>query len=304
MASSGCTDTQIRALRRGNGVSASAAIEMAMAVSTVVLLFAWLLPADAAALPSCEAGPRTNGAAVEGTNCADVIVVRAEDVKRVEGGAGDDIIFVNGEVTVILGGEGDDHLYGEVPSARQLNKVVAKEAPESEAPIYRTEESPPEEERSGAVASEVKFGGDGNQTWYGGSGEDWFYGQRGNDTFWGGGGHDLLYGGPGDDSLHGQGGWDILGGGFGTDYLDGEADNDMARGDATTDTIVDSGGSGTDTLSFATATAPRVHRRLSDDRLPGGRRRARRIRPPRRCALQRRRGLRGLQRRGVDRWGL
>ncbi|HEY6729398.1 MAG TPA: calcium-binding protein [Solirubrobacterales bacterium] len=241
------------------GAIAPRVIEPAIVLLAVFLLFAWVSPGDAAALPSCADGPRTNKAldAVEGTDCVDVIVVRAEDVDTVKAGAGDDIIFVNGEVTEIFGGEGDDHLYGELPSARQLDQVVKADGDAEPAyPVYRTEQSPVDKERSGAAASEVKYGGDGNQTWFGGSGEDWFYGQRGNDTFYGGGGHDLLYGGPGDDFLHGQDGWDILGGGFGTDYLDGGNDNDMARGDATTDTIVDSGASGTDTLSFATATAP------------------------------------------------
>ncbi|HEX5928363.1 MAG TPA: hypothetical protein VFY48_03130 [Solirubrobacterales bacterium] len=231
---------------------------VSVAVSTVVLLAS--LPASAGALPSCQAGPRVNDAAdsVEGTPCADIMVVRAEDAQRVEAGPGDDIVFVNGEVVEIFGGEGDDHLYGELPGERRLTKVVNANADRpSGGPVYRTEASSPEKDRStsGVATISVK-GGDGNQVWYGGSGEDWFYGQRGNDTFYGGGGHDLLYGGPGDDTLRGESGWDILGGGFGTDNLDGEADNDMARGDAGTDTIADSGPSGVDTLSFSTATAP------------------------------------------------
>jgi Ca2+-binding RTX toxin-like protein len=244
----------LRASTNGSGVKAFPTIIL-LALSAALVFGGF--SSSAAALPSCEAGPRTNATtdSVEGTNCADVIVVRAEDVKRVQGGPGNDIIFVNGEVAEIFGGEGDDRLYGEAPNARRLNEVVARELPDAEHPVYRTEQSPPDEESAGATASEVKYGGDGNQTWFGGSGEDWFYGQRGNDTFYGGAGHDLLYGGPGDDVLRGQDGWDILGGGFGADYLDGENDNDMARGDATTDTIVDSG-TGTDTLSFATATAP------------------------------------------------
>lgn len=87
-------------------------------------------------------------------------------------------------------------------------------------------------------------------------GDDVLYGQRGNDTLYGGEGNDRLYGGVGDDRVRGGNGDDLLSGGFGADSLDGEAGSDYARGDATIDAIGDSGGSGEDTLSFATGATP------------------------------------------------
>lgn len=93
-------------------------------------------------------------------------------------------------------------------------------------------------------------------TVYGEGGDDTLYGQRGNDTLYGGEGADRLYGGVGDDHLRGGPGDDLLSGGFGADSLDGEEGSDYARGDATIDYIGDTGGSGTDTLSFATGATP------------------------------------------------
>src|SRR6476659_7507069 len=87
-------------------------------------------------------------------------------------------------------------------------------------------------------------------------GNDTLYGQRGNDSVFGGEGDDRLYGGVGDDRLRGGPGHDLLSGGFGADNLDGEEGGDFVRGDATIDVIDDSGGNGTDSLSYATGVAP------------------------------------------------
>jgi len=87
-------------------------------------------------------------------------------------------------------------------------------------------------------------------------GNDTLYGGRGNDQLNGGEGNDRLYGGIGDDRLRGGPGGDRLSGGFGADSLDGQADGDFARGDATIDAIADTGGSGTDTLSYTTGATP------------------------------------------------
>lgn len=93
-------------------------------------------------------------------------------------------------------------------------------------------------------------------TIYGEGGNDILYGQRGNDSLFGGDGNDRLYGGVGDDHLRGEAGEDFLSGGFGADNLDGGNDSDYVRGDATIDVIGDSGGSGNDTLSYATGVTP------------------------------------------------
>jgi Ca2+-binding RTX toxin-like protein len=96
----------------------------------------------------------------------------------------------------------------------------------------------------------------GITTVFGEGGNDTLFGQRGNDTLYGGEGNDRLYGGIGDDQLRGGLGDDLLSGGFGADSLDGEDGGDFARGDATIDAIEDTGGGGTDTLSYATGATP------------------------------------------------
>ena len=103
---------------------------------------------------------------------------------------------------------------------------------------------------------ECRHLGVGSQTFNGGPGNDVIFGDRGNDTLNGGEGKDRLFGGIGDDELHGGPGNDLLSGGFGADSLDGENGNDFVRGDATLDHIDDSGGDGSDTLSYATGITP------------------------------------------------
>ena len=90
----------------------------------------------------------------------------------------------------------------------------------------------------------------------GGPGNDLVFGERGNDTIRGNDGNDRLYGGIGDDLLQGGEGDDLLAGGFGADSLDGQNGSDYVRGDGTIDHIYDTGASGTDTLSYATAVTP------------------------------------------------
>jgi Ca2+-binding RTX toxin-like protein len=91
---------------------------------------------------------------------------------------------------------------------------------------------------------------------FGGPGADQIFGQRGNDTLHGEGGADALYGGIGDDTGFGNDGFDLLAGGLGTDTLDGNENGDIIRGDGTVDVLKDTGASGDDTVSFATAVVP------------------------------------------------
>ncbi len=234
----------------------------AIAALSLAVLFGSLASPSIAA-PSCASGPRlnVNAGLVEGTECADVIVVTSPSVEKIVGGPGDDIIFANKEVLEVNGGEGDDHIYGEPLSSGAKLEQLSDKTKEPSIPIFRVDAELPSRyqrvnRRNHARLSSVEYGGDGNQTLTGGSGGDWLYGQRGQDTLLGGDGHDLLYGGPGDDKLYGQEDWDILGGGFGEDLLDGNNGSDLVRGDASTDNIFDSGSSGVDTLSYASATAP------------------------------------------------
>jgi Ca2+-binding RTX toxin-like protein len=201
-----------------------------------------------------------DGKTVHGSACADRIVVTSPQVREVIGGEGNDVIYANPNVEVVEAGAGDDVIYGDLP-----------EAEESTAPVYL----PAESAQSSAVATasitekECKtgvscYGGDGSQKLIGSPGNDKIFGQRGNDILEGNSGNDQLFGGVGDESLiSGGGGNDLLSGGLGTDTLNGNQESDLVRGDGTIDTIEDTGPSGTDTLSFATAVTPGFHGAVS-----------------------------------------
>ncbi len=212
----------------------------------------------AVAAPPCSGRPTTSadGTVVHGSPCADRIVVTSPAVREVFGEDGDDVIYANPEVIRVTGGEGDDTIFGETLSAGEGTQVRG----------ITYQPAPPERGNSdGALAtaslncaaSSWCFGGDGNQELIGSSGNDIMFGQRGNDTLKGNAGHDEMFGGIGDEGLmSGGSGDDLLAGGLGKDYLNGNDGSDVARGDGTIDHIEDTGPTGTDTLSFATAVTP------------------------------------------------
>jgi Ca2+-binding RTX toxin-like protein len=232
---------------------------------------------EASAAPSCSEGPQLgvgqSGLEAVGTPCSDVIIATpGSEVTTLVGGGGNDVLIGGAEVKVIDGGDGEDKIFGDATGESVPDPLGAEEAantyvaPSSLSLTLRSKLRRLER-RTGlaggkAHASTYEFCngrcvlGPYSQELIGGAGEDWVYGQRGNDKIWGEGANDLLYGGPGDDQLRGGPGEDILGGDFGADYIDGQENGDLARGDATNDSINDSGVSGTDTLSFASATAP------------------------------------------------
>ncbi|HET8862265.1 MAG TPA: calcium-binding protein [Solirubrobacterales bacterium] len=215
----------------------------------------------AATPPACGA-PRISADNTKaiGTPCADVLVVTSPEVEEVVGGEGDDVIFANPNVEVVDGGAGDDVISGDLPEPGAMTTSFAT------GPVYMPA---PEARRSGATASIVEkkceankscYGGDGSQELIGSTGNDKIFGQRGNDILLGNSGNDQLFGGVGDESsISGGSGNDLLSGGLGTDNLNGNQESDLVRGDGTIDYIEDSGPSGTDTLSFATAVTPGFH---------------------------------------------
>jgi len=210
-----------------------------------------------------------DGAVVRGSECADLIVVTSPLAKEVVGGAGDDIIYVNPDVEVVEAGAGDDVIHGDLPEDGETGMEAA-------APIYLPAQSA---SRSAVATTSITekhceekkscYGGDGSQELIGSSGNDKIFGQRGNDILKGESGNDELFGGVGDESLiSGGGGNDLLSGGLGTDALNGNQESDLVRGDGTIDTIEDTGPSGTDTLSFATAVTPGFHGSVSPSGFP------------------------------------
>ena len=178
-------------------------------------------------------------------------------MKEVVGGEGDDVIFANPNVEVVEAGAGDDVVYGGLPE-RQAGVT---------APVYLSARRTGRSAVATVSITEKKceagkscYGGDGSQELIGSSGNDKIFGQRGNDILYGNSGNDELFGGVGDESLiSGGAGNDMLSGGLGTDTVNGNQESDLVRGDGTIDTIEDTGPSGTDTLSFATAVTPGFH---------------------------------------------
>jgi Ca2+-binding RTX toxin-like protein len=204
--------------------------------------------------PNADVTESPDGSVVYGSECGEVIVVTSPHARRVVAGGGDDVVFANPNVEVVDGGDGNDVIYGDLPEESAGEEIPAsasvawaRRLPVASASI--TEKK--------CEASKSCYGGDGSQELIGSSGNDRVFGQRGNDVLLGNAGNDELFGGVGDESLiSGGAGNDLLSGGLGTDDLNGNQESDLVRGDGTIDTIEDTGPSGTDTLSYATAVTP------------------------------------------------
>jgi Ca2+-binding RTX toxin-like protein len=139
---------------------------------------------------------------IEGTPCADRIVVPA-GVARVQGGGGNDVIIGanTGPVAAVTGScETGCHL---------------------------------------EVGSQTFEGGPGNDVVFGDRGNDTLRGGPGDDRLYGGIGDDVLEGGEGDDWLSGGFGADKIDGGEGSDYVRGDAtiDHIFDSGTTGTDTL-------------------------------------------------------------------
>ena len=93
----------------------------------------------------------------------------------------------------------------------------------------------------------------GNDTLNGGLGDDTLNGGDNNDTLNGGDDNDTLNGDLGNDALNGGDGNDTLDGGAGNDAMNGGAGDDSFFVDSATDTVVEGGGGGTDTVNSTAA---------------------------------------------------
>lgn len=250
---------------RGGLAGITLAIAGAIVLATALGVAAAPPPQCAAAgIPNGLTTTSADGTKVYGSECSDRIVVTSPRVREVLGGAGDDVIFVNPDVEIVDGGEGDDTIYGDLPEEEEA--PAEESAPPVAGPIYRRDAPASRVSDPLATASITErhceagkscYGGIGSQLLIGGSGNDKIFGQRGNDEIYGNAGNDELFGGIGDESIiSGGAGDDLLSGGLGADHLNGNEGSDLVRGDGTIDTIEDTGSSGTDTLSFASAVTP------------------------------------------------
>lgn len=160
---------------------------------------------------------------------------------RIDGGAGDDILFGDAIHFAGINGEGYAAIKQYV-----AGKLGAGSVTDAQVHDYITDHASEFDQSSSNDKADVLIGGDGNDILFGQGGDDFLYGGAGNDTLFGGSGNDTLYGesgndrlygGSGNDTLYGGTGNDILSGGLGNDILIGGAGNDILMGDAGADTF-------------------------------------------------------------------
>ncbi|MFM4671169.1 VCBS domain-containing protein, partial [Aeromonas media] len=158
---------------------------------------------------------------------------------RIDGGAGDDILFGDAVRFTGISGEGYAAIKQYVSG-----KLGAGSVTEAQVHAYITDHASEFDQSStndkgdtllggdgndilfGQGGDDFLFGGAGNDILFGGSGNDTLYGESGNDTLYGGSGNDTLYGGSGNDTLYGGSGNDTLFGGIGDDILKGDEGSD------------------------------------------------------------------------------
>jgi Ca2+-binding RTX toxin-like protein len=143
--------------------------------------------ASSSVVPSCAEGPARVGETIEGTPCADTIVV-PPGVASVNGGAGNDTI-VPGPIAAS----------SSCPEGCRLG--VGSQTFE------------------GGPGDDVVFGERGNDKLFGGGGNDKLFGGPGDDLLQGGPGDDLLIGGFGADTIDGEEGNDYVRGDATIDHL-------------------------------------------------------------------------------------
>ncbi|MBC7831530.1 MAG: calcium-binding protein, partial [Hyphomicrobium sp.] len=145
---------------------------------------------------------------------------------RLDGGAGDDTLYVDSDDTLILGGDGSDKVIVTGSGGVTLDMAASS--------VERADGSTGDDSfnASGATGAVTEYGLGGNDTLTGGSGNDYLSGGTGNDSLFGGAGSDTLYGSTGNDTLFGGEGSDTLKGEDGSDlFLFGkDSGMDIAQG--------------------------------------------------------------------------
>ncbi|MGL6489314.1 large RTX adhesin AhLap, partial [Aeromonas hydrophila] len=160
---------------------------------------------------------------------------------RIDGGAGDDILFGDAIHFAGINGEGYAAIKQYV-----AGKLSAGSVTDAQVHDYITDHASEFDQSSSNDKADVLIGGDGNDILFGqggddflfgGAGNDILFGGAGNDTLYGESGNDTLYGGSGNDTLYGGSGDDTLSGGLGNDILVGGLGNDILKGDGGADTF-------------------------------------------------------------------
>ncbi|MFB0768878.1 type I secretion C-terminal target domain-containing protein, partial [Aeromonas salmonicida] len=160
---------------------------------------------------------------------------------RIDGGAGDDILFGDAVHFAGINGEGYAAIKQYV-----AGKVGAGSVTDAQVHDYISSHASEFDQSSANDKGDVLIGGEGNDILFGQGGDDFLFGGAGNDILFGGSGNDMLYGesgndtlygGSGNDTLYGGAGNDTLSGGLGNDILVGGLGNDILKGDAGADTF-------------------------------------------------------------------
>ncbi|MGL6515078.1 VCBS domain-containing protein, partial [Aeromonas hydrophila] len=160
---------------------------------------------------------------------------------RIDGGAGDDILFGDAIHFAGINGEGYAAIKQYV-----AGKLSAGSVTDAQVHDYITDHASEFDQSSNNDKADVLIGGDGNDILFGqggddflfgGAGNDILFGGAGNDTLYGESGNDTLYGGSGNDTLYGGSGDDTLSSGLGNDILVGGLGNDILKGDGGADTF-------------------------------------------------------------------
>ena len=169
------------------------------------------------------------------------------------GGDGDDELHGGNSDDLILGGSGDDTLFGDFDGFPEFAGDDRLFGGEGDDELHG---GPGDDLLDGGDGVDLVFGEEGDDTLAGGAGDDDLRGGEGRDTLSGGDGDDLLFGQAGDDVLEGDAGDDELQGGAGVDTLAGGTGNDVLAGQEGDDSLEGNagndelqGGEGIDTLS-------------------------------------------------------
>ncbi|EGR0525814.1 VWA domain-containing protein [Vibrio cholerae] len=148
-------------------------------------------------------------------------------IDKLNGGAGNDILFGDSIVLPATAGQGYEALQNYV--AAKLGKGSVSDF---EVHKYISQHASEFDISTDIHKDDMLIGGAGNDILFGQGGNDWLDGGVGKDTLYGGSGNDTLIGGEGNDILIGGLGDDILTGGSGEDlfkWVNGDLDGSRDR---------------------------------------------------------------------------
>ncbi|CAJ1790000.1 retention module-containing protein [Aeromonas salmonicida] len=160
---------------------------------------------------------------------------------RLDGGAGDDILFGDAVHFAGINGEGyaavKQYVAGKLSAGSVTDAQVHDYISSHASEFDQSSANDKGDVLIGGEGNDILFGQGGDDFLFGGAGNDILFGGSGNDTLYGESGNDTLYGGSGNDTLYGGAGNDTLSGGLGNDILVGGLGNDILKGDAGADTF-------------------------------------------------------------------